>query len=451
MKRTAVTIYIALVCMLAAPVCGAATCKQKDDLRDKVLQIISRPFPREAEASREQLMALGSPAIPWIVEAIRSDAKLTPIKKAFLVDVISRISGRDASSTMIRLLEDDDPFVRGLSASRLGELRSGTAIPHLIRLLHDKEVYQTVVQTDPAAEQDILVRDVAIEALRATTGMALAERDSKDEQVKAWTHWWSNRGRASAAPQGAPRTESPCQRWDRLRAHLLPFQSVALNRDLAVYVPRGFVLSADLVADCDLRGEMSEYFSRAISLEGENSESDRRFAAKHSKEIVAALRRIWPSLGDSKALVVDGDFDNMKYVLLADPALRESDIAPLISDILDAETIDNALGRIIFHRPLPEVRPALLRIVEEVDNPSSRILTLTLLHKLGEASALPQLKRLSRDPSLSAVERRYASAIAARAARGEEINFSDVERLEYEEADPTADSTKIAISPPEPR
>lgn len=179
--------------MLAAPVCVAATRKQKDDLRDKVLQIISRPFPGEAEASRKQLVALGPPAIPWIVEAVRSDVNLMPIKKAFLIDVISRISDRDASSAMIRLLEDDDPFVRGLSASRLGGLRSRTAIPHLIRLLHDKEVYQTVVQTDPAAEQDILVRDVAIEALRATTGMALAERDSKYEQVKAWTYWWNSR------------------------------------------------------------------------------------------------------------------------------------------------------------------------------------------------------------------------------------------------------------------
>ena len=258
----------------------------------------------------------------------------------------------------------------------------------------------------------------------------------------------TRRARTPAAPQGAPRKESPCQRWNSLHTDLLPSQSAALKRDLAVYVPRGFVLGAELVSDCDLRGEMSEYFSRAISLEGENKESDRQFAARHSKDIVAALRRIWPSLSDSKALVVDGAFGSMKYVLLADPALRESDIAPLISDILDAETIDNALGRIIFNRPLPGVKPALLRIMNDLDDPATSIMILTILNKMGEPSALPELKRLARDPSLSAVERKYAAAIAAKAARGEEIKFSDVERLEYEDAEGRA---KATVSPPEPK
>ena len=256
--------------------------------------------------------------------------------------------------------------------------------------------------------------------------------------------------RTPSAPQGATNKESPCQRWNRLRANLLPSESVTLQRDLAVYGPRGFVLSADLVTDCGLRGEMSEYFSRAISLEGEHDENDRQFAAQHSKEIAAALRRIWPSLSDSKALVGDGAFGSLKYLLLADPALRESDVAPLISDILDTETIDNDLARILFRRPLLGVKPALLRIEESVNYPPSRILNLALLHNLDEPSALPKLKRLSRDKRLNEVERRYAASIVARAERGEEIRFSDVERLEYEGTDPAYNSRQPIVGPPKP-
>lgn len=48
--------------------------------------------------------------------------------------------------------------------------------------------------------------------------------------------------------------------------------------------------------------------------------------------------------------VGDGAFGSLKYVMLADAALRESDIAPLVSDVLDAETIDNDFGRILFRR-----------------------------------------------------------------------------------------------------
>jgi hypothetical protein len=80
-----------------------------------------------------------------------------------------------------------------VAASHLGERRLRDAIPHLINLLHDKEVYKTVVQTHPETEEDVLVRDVAIEALEDITGMTLARRGSRDEQVKAWLRWWQRR------------------------------------------------------------------------------------------------------------------------------------------------------------------------------------------------------------------------------------------------------------------
>src|SRR5437763_224648 len=100
MKRAALIIFIISACALSAPVCVTARYGPSDELRDKVLQAVNRPFPREAEASRRQLLALGAPAIPFIVEVIRSGTVLTPIKKAFLVDVIARMNSQQSASAL---------------------------------------------------------------------------------------------------------------------------------------------------------------------------------------------------------------------------------------------------------------------------------------------------------------------------------------------------------------
>jgi hypothetical protein len=223
-----------------------------------------------------------------------------------------------------------------------------------------------------------------------------------------------------------------------------------MRKDGAVQTQGYLLLSEDLVPDCELRGRMSSYFDKVLSIL-RDSEDERKFAAAHSKEIVSVLRHLWPSLGDSQALVGGIADPDAKYVLLADPALKESDIAPLVSDILDAETIDNAMGRIIFLRPLAGEKPALLRLMKDSDDPSTEMMVLIILNKMGEPSAMPKLKRLTRSPRLNEVERKYATAIAAKAARGEEIKFSDVEKLEYENPRPLAYRTPAIVESSGPR
>jgi len=194
-------------------------------------------------------------------------------------------------------------------------------------------------------------------------------------------------------------------------------------------------LSDSLINDCRLRNEMSAYILRVINGQSENIKEDRGFAAQHSPEIVAVLRRIWPSLNDSKALVGDGNFNSEKYNLLADPALRESDLAPLISDILNAETIDNNLAKILFSRPMLGTKQALVHLqkdAEAANDVSWQIINLALLQKMGEPSALPKLKRLLQNVHLTMNERKTLMTLITKAERGEEIKFSDVENLEYE-------------------
>src|SRR5437764_5559918 len=184
--------------------------------------------------------------------------------------------------------------------------------------------------------------------------------------------------------------DSECQKWKNEVSSLSQGEIEKLSREGAVRKEGvGLILSDSLVEDCRLRNEMAAYILRGINGQSENAKADRDFAAHHSQEIIAVLRRIWPSLSNSKALVGDGNFNSEKYNLLADPGLSDSDLTSLISDILDAETIDNDLAWVLFSRPLPGIIPTLLRLQKKAataNNSPWQILNLALLQRIGEPS-----------------------------------------------------------------
>ncbi len=163
--------------------------RAQNDLRSQVSDAV-RLFPKDAKTSRNHLILFGEPAVPLIVEIIQSDKNLDPIKKSFLVDVIATLHGEKSNEALISLLADGDPYVRGLVASYVSKRKLQTALPKLISLLNDKEVYKTVVSTDPSSEHSVLVRDVAIDALQALTGKVLARRGTKEQKAQAWMRWW---------------------------------------------------------------------------------------------------------------------------------------------------------------------------------------------------------------------------------------------------------------------
>jgi hypothetical protein len=240
---------------------------------------------------------------------------------------------------------------------------------------------------------------------------------------------------AHAAPSPL---RSACDDWYKKFSDMPPEHRDALKRGGVVFTSGYFLLSEDLVSDCELRGQMSSYFTEVFFIVQDGNDN-RKFAAAHSKEIVAALRRIWPTLSDKKALIVDtsdiADPDE-KYALLGDPALEEADLAPLISDILKAETIDNNLARLLFARPMQGVKPTILDMQKEAEEQNDfrwQILNLAVLQKMGDKSALPKFRKLLRNKDLPRLERKYVATLLSKADRGEDILFSDVERLEYED------------------
>jgi TonB family protein len=160
----------------------------QNELRDEVFKA-ARLFPMDVATSRKQLRFFGEAAAPFIAEIIQSDHNLDLNKKAYLIGVLGNTDGERVDSALIRLLSDADPFVRGTTTSLIARRKLRAALPSLVALLKDKAIYQTVVQTDPARETDMLVRDMAIQALSAITGTILAPGSPADAQAKAWKAW----------------------------------------------------------------------------------------------------------------------------------------------------------------------------------------------------------------------------------------------------------------------
>lgn len=224
-----------------------------------------------------------------------------------------------------------------------------------------------------------------------------------------------------------------CDAWNRMASELPSSGKETLQREGIVSGHGGFILSEALVSDCQLRYEMGVYFRKVM--EGRNhNERDKEFAAQHSKEIVRVLRRIWPSLSGAQSWAVDGGAHE-KYSLLTEPGLQPGDVLPLVSDLLDKEGMNIDLVFVMFSRPEPELKVTLSRhlsISETKKDVPEQIYSLTLLHQLGEPTALPKLKKLSRDKNLSNFERTLIPALLAKIRRGEELKFGDIENLEYE-------------------
>lgn len=228
-----------------------------------------------------------------------------------------------------------------------------------------------------------------------------------------------------------------CQKWDQMYSLLRENEKERALRDGAVRAAGALVVSQSLVSDCELRFQMSKYFGRRLAGQCGNDD-DKRFAASHTMEIMGVLRRIWPSLSDSKALIGDGNFDSEKYNLLDDPALESPAVAPLIADIIEQETIGSEISFVVFSRPpMRELKTTLSRQlgqVQKINDIPGQIYSLALLQRIGDPKALSMLRALSKKKTLSKFERSLVPRLIAKIERGEQVVFADVEGLEHQNA-----------------
>jgi len=228
-------------------------------------------------------------------------------------------------------------------------------------------------------------------------------------------------------------TGTRCNTWEQLILHLSPIEREFLQSEGAIRSGEYLILAGSLISDCDLRAEMSAYFGRLLRGISKD-DSDREFAKKHSIEIIAVLRRLWPSLSKSKALDDNRFHADEKYNLIGDPGLELSILSPLASDILDKEGINIDLTFIIFDRPALDVRKTLAALVEKEEmkgNVPEQIYGLALLQRMGDRTAIDRLRKLSKNRQLSNFEKDFIPKLLAKLANGKQLVFRDVEDLEY--------------------
>lgn len=240
-----------------------------------------------------------------------------------------------------------------------------------------------------------------------------------------------NANQSKAPPSGDP----PCLVWEKMVEKLTPSEKEDLLREgILTRTLGGYLLSESLVEDCKIRIEMAAYFRDVIG--GEDNQNDRQFAADHSREIVEVLRRIWPSLNSpSGSMVWDSDgIADEKYNLLAESALKESDVGPLLGEILKKERVDGEMSYILMSRPIPQVKIALLYKLKEAEKQRDipqQIYILAVLQSLDEQQALAKLRVLYTNKQLSKYERELIPKLISKIEGGEKPMFSDIEDLEY--------------------
>lgn len=161
------------------------------DLQLRVSQAVES-FAKDPLGTQEQLQSMGPAAIPFILEFICLSDEAT-FKKVtrdpVLVEIIASYSNKEADDALLKLLSSECAHIRGLAASYAGRRKQQSAVPCLVNLLEDKEIYLGLAVSH-GEDNEILVRDVAIEALQNITGKKLANRSSKEKQAEAWLEWW---------------------------------------------------------------------------------------------------------------------------------------------------------------------------------------------------------------------------------------------------------------------
>jgi hypothetical protein len=159
---------------------------------EEALKIFSKSFPQ----GLARLRKLASPSVPFVLDYLRTNNR--PLLRIVLLSFVSSVNGKEADDAVLALLNESDPNFRGYAASAVGTRKLKAAIPRLVELLNDREVYMHVRVND-GVDYDILIRDNAVESLESLTGMVLEKKGNKDKKARAWLRWWQKQN-----PKPAP-------------------------------------------------------------------------------------------------------------------------------------------------------------------------------------------------------------------------------------------------------
>lgn len=226
-----------------------------------------------------------------------------------------------------------------------------------------------------------------------------------------------------------------CQEWEQIFAELTPEKKSVLAKENVVSSSHGWLISRTIQSDCQLNLRMGTYFAKRVYQPDKESEDDKQFAAAQSKQILETLRKLWPTLDAEKSSLRDGAFAAEKYNLFDDSALAEEDLAPLISDLIEQGSVSREFAVTLVPRPMLGIRPAILKDLERAETRGDvpeQIYCLVVLHRMRDPSALSKLRGLSEKKNISNFEKKLILVLLAKIGRGEELEFADIESLEYQ-------------------
>lgn len=224
-----------------------------------------------------------------------------------------------------------------------------------------------------------------------------------------------------------------CPQWQIVKSKL----SEAENRELEEYkviIPReapddfrGYLLSADLVEDCEKRIKIGQVI-RAI-INGNEADADRKFVQQNSEEIVSVTLKIWDSCGFS----VDGT-RHEKYRLVNYINFREESNALLLSNLLQTKKLNGDLVHAYLKRPIPSLLPLLRELLKEAENAGSLTdeicLTIMIEQTRRNRTMLPKLVELTKNNELGEQTKQGILMIVEKFKKGSSIKWKDVETLQ---------------------
>jgi hypothetical protein len=226
-----------------------------------------------------------------------------------------------------------------------------------------------------------------------------------------------------------------CREWQMIKSKLSE-EEIRKLEEYKIIIPRerpddfnGYLLSAELVEDCEKRIEIGQVIRAIVS--GTETDADRKFAKQNSKAIVSVILRIWDSCGFS----VDGT-THEKYRLVNYKSFREEDNAILLANLLQEKKLNGGIVYAYLSHPIPSLVPTLRELLKEAGNIGNLkdeiVLAIMIEQSERKQAMVPKLVEFTQNNELSEQTKKGILMIIEKFKKGRAIKWENVENLQLE-------------------
>jgi hypothetical protein len=145
--------------------------------------------------ARQRLFQIG-PESQAALQSVALANNQSPLRRRRAISLLGTLGNAESIKTLADICNIDPPSYRCYAMHAMSEIGTEDTLPIFIRKLDDRTICLKRTYTDPAEEEDILVCDEAIRLLERITGQSLAAEKDRDEKIRMWKTWWSNRSNA---------------------------------------------------------------------------------------------------------------------------------------------------------------------------------------------------------------------------------------------------------------